>query len=284
MHKRLSLCALIVLVVLGHAAPVFAGLGYQYPPTPTPPPPPTTKKSGGQFDIKRDWGYGNPGAPHVKGGPAATNCTAKDGTYGKATAHPYTGTNHPPTPSGPGEWYQTFCAGHAGWVWWRGPAGVPAANEQALLNQLAPVPPDIHLNPTGQQVVNLRSFMWVAPIAVTTPAVAADGSSITITATPGDVLWDAGDGSPWWWCHSDGGAAYDPSKSDDAQSACSHTYARSSAAAGPQHEFTLTAHEQWTGTWTGTGGAAGGGSLGTIETSSSVPVSVAEIQALNTSH
>ena len=281
MHRRLAISVLVVIGALSLAAPAFGGVNGKIDP---PPPPPTTKRSDGEFHVQRNWGYGYPGGPRTKGGPAATYCTAKDGTYGKVTAVPYTGTDFPyPTPSGPGQWYLTRCGGHDGWVWWRGPAGAPAVNDQALLNELAPVPPDIHLNPTGQQVVNLRTFMWVQPVAVTVPAVAADGSSITITATPGDVLWDAGDGTPWWWCHSDG-VPYDPSKPDDQQSACSHTYTRSSAGAGPDNQFILTAHVQWTGTWSGTGGAAGGGQLGTIETTSSVPISVAEIQALNTSY
>jgi hypothetical protein len=283
MHKRLALGVLIAAVVLGHSAPAFALSDGKLPPPP--PPPPTHKQGGGSFTVDRKWGYGDPGSKQTGGGSNAINCTAKDGHYGKVTAKPYTGTDIPyPTPTTPGQWYQTFCGGHAGWVWWRGNGGPPAANLQALLNQLAPIPPDVHISPTGDQIVNMTSFVWVDPVAVSVPAVAPDGSAITITATPGDVVWDFGDGTPLLWCHSSAANAYDPAKPDAAQTACSHTYARSSAGAGPTNQFTLTAHVEWTGSWAGTGGAAGGGSLGTLETTSSVPLTVAEIQALNTNH
>src|SRR4051812_6017403 len=118
MYKRLSLWLVLVVAVLWPATAAFAGdAGYA-----PPPPPPTTHHGGGTFGVGTSWKYGTPGSHGSGTGSAATMCTAKDGTYGKVTAKPYTGTDHPPTPAGPGEWYQTFCGGHAGWVWWRGPA------------------------------------------------------------------------------------------------------------------------------------------------------------------
>src|SRR5207248_1222506 len=127
----------------------------------------TKKQGGGTFGAGAHWGGGTPGGSRAPGGSVATMCTAKDGTYGKVTAKPYTGTDHPPTPPGPGEWYQTFCGGHPGWVWWRGPNAGPAANLQDLIDRLTPVAPDVSLSPTGDQLVNLRTFMWVDPVAVT---------------------------------------------------------------------------------------------------------------------
>lgn len=279
MHKRLAIFVIVVSALL-HQSAAWATDSGEYPP----PPPNQSGQTSGTFTVHQGWGHGSPGSTPPHTGPAATYCTAKDGHYGKVTAAPYTGTDFPyPTPSGPGQWYLTRCGGHDGWVWWRGPNAAPAANMADLLNLLTPLPPEINLSPTGDQVVNMRSFMWVEPKAVTQQATAPDGSTITITATPGDVLWDAGDGTPWFWCPSaNSSTPYDAAKSDDAQVTCSHLYDHSSANA-PNHAFVLTAHVHWTGTWSGTGGAAGGGALGDIETITSAPVQVSEIQALNRS-
>jgi hypothetical protein len=76
---------------------------------------------------------------------------------------------HPP---GTGGWYVSVCSGFHGGniyyppVWIPGPAGGPPAVDPEVLarqayNQLLLPNPVIRLSPTGEQLVNLPSWMWL---------------------------------------------------------------------------------------------------------------------------
>jgi hypothetical protein len=101
----------------------------------------------------------------------------------------------------------------------------------------------------------------------------------TVSVSPVSVTWTMGDGGS---VTCDGpGVAYDPSRPFASQvpPPCGYVY-RSSSAGQPGLQFPVTATVHYQATWTVTG-AAGGGSLGPVDRSVSLPVSVGEIEALS---
>jgi hypothetical protein len=94
------------------------------------------------------------------------------------------------------------------------------------------------------------------------------------------VTWVMGDGYSVT-CQGPG-VAYDPSRPFASQlpPLCGYVYSRSSAnEPGEAFQATVTVH--YGATWTVTG-APGGGSLGPVVRTVTVPVSVGEIQVVNT--
>lgn len=140
--------------------------------------------------------------------------------------------------------------------------------------------PTIAMNPSGDQVVHLDTWLWIDDTIWQThsKSVSAGGVTATVTATPQRVTWDLGNGDT---LVCDGpGVPYDPSTPSDEQATdCSYAYTQTSAGQ-PGDAFQVTATVEWTVAWTVTG-AAGGGSLPALFTSSPVAVRVAEMQALN---
>ncbi len=49
-------------------------------------------------------------------------------------------------------------------------------------------PPVIHLNPAGDQLVNLATWLWIDPGAMQVPPASVDAGPVTVTAT---VEWAA---------------------------------------------------------------------------------------------
>lgn len=140
--------------------------------------------------------------------------------------------------------------------------------------------PTIAMNPSGDQVVHLDTWLWIDDAIWQThsKSVSAGGVTATVAATPQRVTWDLGNGDT---LVCDGpGVPYDPSiPSDEQATDCSYAYTQTSAGQ-PGDAFQVTATVEWTVAWTVTG-AAGGGSLPALFTSSPVAVRVAEMQALN---
>ncbi len=157
-------------------------------------------------------------------------------------------------------------------------AGV-AATERAVdearrrLELPAPRPA---LNPPGEQLVGVPTWLWLDAPPVTGSATASvAGVAATVTARPTGVRWDMGDGTH---LTCDEGTPYDPSRPPrDQHSSCTHafTHASTRQAGGT---YTVTATVTYDVSWTATTG--GSGELGALTRSTEVPVRVSEAQAL----
>lgn len=128
-------------------------------------------------------------------------------------------------------------------------------------------------------VVQIETWLWLdcawQPISATA---GVPGLSATVTATPGDVVWDMGDGEQAT-CGGPG-VVWDPTiPAEDQSTYCSHAYRRSSSGR-PDGTYTVTATVSWSVSWSATNGE--GGSLPAVSRSSSMPIRVGEVQALST--
>jgi hypothetical protein len=177
------------------------------------------------------------------------------------------------------------------------PAGSPAAAAAAMVTpgQLAlqarsrlPLPAPVTGHNPAVPLVNLATWWWVAPDAWRTLSQQTTAGPVwaTVTATPVGSRWDPGDGSAAVSCVGPG-VAYDPARPlADQSSACTSTYARSSAGqpqAGPNPNdrfFPVTVTVTWRVDWRGSGGT--GGVLPQLTTTSTFPLPVAERQTLVT--
>ena len=145
---------------------------------------------------------------------------------------------------GPGTWYTWYCTSPTGflndprpaiWV----PAGsapgaapsVPALLQQAI-DQAALVDPTIVLNPPGEQVVNLASWLAVSPNqwSAVVASATAGGVTTSVTATPETVLWNLGDGDSIT-CPGPGVLYNQNEPASDQSTYCSYTWPESSAGA-----------------------------------------------------
>ncbi len=134
--------------------------------------------------------------------------------------------------------------------------------------------------PDIPQLVNLATYLWL-PAEQWQPesvSATAGGVTSTVTATPMRVIWDMGQGDTVVCAGP--GLPYRPDLPDDRQpSDCHYTYLASSSGE-PGQAYTVTATVEWETTWS-VSGAPGGGSLGTVSSSSSTTVQVAELHQLN---
>lgn len=147
--------------------------------------------------------------------------------------------------------------------------------------------PGLHFNPSDYSVVNLPTWLWIdSTMWHSYSATASVGRiSATAVATPVSVTWSMGDGSSVV-CPGPGNAYQPDVPASQQQPECSHAYERSSAgqssADGNPNDaaFTVVATVEWEVTWTSTV-AGEGGSLAPLQTSSSAPVRVEQIQAVD---
>ena len=176
-----------------------------------------------------------------------------------------------------GAWYEKTCDGvFMGAVFLRGtPDAVDTAEVAAGVLRRMTIPvPELALSPSGDQVVNLPSWVWLENWEPLTGTATVGAVTVRVTAQPSSARWSFGDGGslscapgiPW-------SASTDPTR------ACTHTWRRSSAAQ-PSGRFTVGVNVTWTAAYSVTGGA-GGGSLPSITRTATVPVRVAEVQAVN---
>ncbi|MBW3662713.1 MAG: hypothetical protein KY469_06410 [Actinobacteria bacterium] len=140
--------------------------------------------------------------------------------------------------------------------------------------------PQLAMNPPQEQVVRIESWLWIDDEVWQqhSRSASAGGVTATVTATPVRVVWDLGNGDTVTCAGP--GTPYDPALPEAEQTTdCSYTYGHSSAAQ-PNGTYLVTATVEWEVGWTVTG-AAGGGPLPALSTSTTLPVRVAEFQALN---
>lgn len=190
----------------------------------------------------------------------------------------------------PGQWVFVSCAGPGAIdpmpAIWLTNANSPAAVNPAILAReaFAKLPlasPSIRMAPpvTSEQLVNVSSWLWIAPTDWRSlSATAAAGQvTTTATATPADVVWNMGDGNTVTCAGP--GTPYDPSQ-PSATTDCSYTWSQSSGSQpGGVYEVTVTVY--WRVTWRAAG-AKGGGNLGLVPgPSAHAAVRVAESQAIN---
>lgn len=160
-------------------------------------------------------------------------------------------------------------------------AVTPVAVAQQAKQEL-PLPlPEVHMDPAPDKIhtVNVPTFLWLGQAWTPLSATASiDGVSATVQATPVSVTWDMGDGHNLI-CNSPGTAS-DPNIDLRKQSTdCQYTYTQSSAGQ-PDEAWTVRATVNYAVSWI-SAGVAGGGDLGYVSRSSTFPVKVAEIQAVN---
>ena len=180
---------------------------------------------------------------------------------------------------GTGNWFMLRCDDSLVRIIYLRPGSPAELADQA--RRYLPLPKPVpQFSPPIEQVVNLVTWLWIDdhrwhPLRST---VSVPGVSVSVTAVPELIEWIAGDGAV---ISCIGPAVpYDP-RELHAQPTCAHTYRRSSARE-PTGTFPAAVTIDWRVSWTAQG-ATGGGDLGSIETTTTTSVAVAEIQALNTS-
>lgn len=202
----------------------------------------------------------------------------------------------------PGAWYFVHCPGRdltlyngaLSWIPTGAPAlvGTPPAPPTALalqaVDSLTLPPPVINLNPSAFSIVNLDSWLWIAPSSWHSFSATATAGAVSATATavPETVSWSMGDGHTVV-CGGPG-TPYQSAIPPDAQSTdCSYTYRTSSAgqpsADGDSNDgaFNVVSTITWSVSWSATG-AAGGGALAPLHTSATVPVRVEQVESVGT--
>lgn len=189
---------------------------------------------------------------------------------------------------GDGSYYGVNCLGvrgtATGMTWLaKPPPGYGGVNVWALtqraLRLLRMAKPDIVMSPPlgKPSIVGVYDWLWIArtPFSWGRQSVmaAVPGASVTATAVALQVVWNMGDGTaitcltpgtPW--------VAGDPG---NAPSDCSYAYRQRGA-------FRVTATTTFQVAWAGTGLAASAKGRMQIHLSSSAPVTVDELQAINT--
>jgi len=263
---------------------------------------------------------GQDGGNSVTVGAMTSPSSSSTSPRGSPTTHGGTGSSGPSctytaislsegagfdlAPGGPtaGEWYLVQCPGspaleqgRAEWV--PTPKGAPSAPlavataspvgaaMQAAASMALPSP-SVVVNPAAFSVVNLPTWLsidptWWHPFQATATA---GGVTATAVATPETVSWTMGDGGAVE-CQGPG-TGYDPDLPADTQStSCSYTYARSSvgepSSDGNSNDgaFSVTATVTWKVTWTAVG-APGGGTLPPLQTSSTLPLRVEQVESV----
>jgi hypothetical protein len=135
---------------------------------------------------------------------------------------------------------------------------------------------------TAPLITQLPTWLWIdaASWVPVSRDAAVPGARVVATATPISTRWTPRTGAQRVACLGPG-VAYDPSQNDSAQSTgCSVTYTESSAGQ-PDAAFAMELTVVWSVSWV-CAPACGSGALPGFEITSSRPVRVAQIQALNT--
>ncbi len=192
----------------------------------------------------------------------------------------------PPDAGETGGWFMVLCSPDGKDPLSHGPVWIvdspdepisPASLAQIARARLRLPSPGIAVNPAGDQLVNLPTWMWLSSGWTSTSATASvPGVSVTATAAASSVIWSMGDGSVVT-C-SGPGTPYTSGMDPKAPSPdCGHVYRRSSASQ-PEQAFPVTVTVRWAVSWSGAGQS---GVFPDMSTSSTVGLRVAEAQALN---
>lgn len=159
-----------------------------------------------------------------------------------------------------------------------GAPAVVGVRERAVERLVLPTP-RIEVNP-ADPVVHVETWLWVEGFGwgAVSESASAGGVTATVTATPGRVIWDMGNGEQVV-CEGPG-TAYDGGRpAAEQHTDCSYVY-RHTSAGQPDGVYQVTATVYWELTWT-VAGASGGGWLPAMSTSSTSWVRVDELQAVN---
>ena len=156
-----------------------------------------------------------------------------------------------------------------------GIAAVERATDEARRRLDVPLPSP-GLNPPGDQLVGVATWLWLDGTWQATSATASIGTvSSTVTATPTEAVWDLGDGTS---ITCGAGHPYDVGRAPEEQSSdCTHVYS-SSSRLQPDGTFLVSVTVSYAVSWGASTGA--GGDLETISRTTTVPVRVTEAQAL----
>lgn len=194
-------------------------------------------------------------------------------------------------PGETGAWFLFTCLGPfpgtgGGTVWLptigspTTPPPTPVVLARQAVNRLKLATPRIETSPSGEQLVNVPTWLWLARSAWApmTATASVPGESVTATARPLQVTWRLGDGTVLICAgpgtpYARGGDPSAPSPD------CGHTYRRSSAGEF-DGVFGVSATVAWVVTWQGDGQR---GSLPALTTATTSTFRVAESQAINTS-
>ena len=202
----------------------------------------------------------------------------------------------------PGSWYWVKCPGktltiYNGALSWfpsatpaktNSPAVAPSALALQAESSLTLPSPIVNLNPSAFSVVNLSSWLWINGETWHSfrETASAGGVSATAIAVPDTVTWSMGDGHTVV-CGGPG-IPYQPEIFDAPQTTdCSYAYIKSSAGQpspdGDSNDgaYNVTATITWTVSWSATG-VTGGGTLPPLQTSSTVPVRVEQVESVGT--
>jgi hypothetical protein len=192
---------------------------------------------------------------------------------------------------GPGGWYVWQCSGSGTRdAYYRPPVWIPetpgedgepgpspAALAQRAYEQLQLPEPAIQASPSGDQLVQVPTWLWLQEWGEVSATAEVPGVSVTATARPESVEWSMGDGTTVE-CTGPGTpyrAQADPSSpSPD----CGHTY-RSSSAGQPDEAYPVEVQVRWTVTWSGAGQS---GTFPGLTTTAETSFRVEESPALNT--
>jgi hypothetical protein len=162
------------------------------------------------------------------------------------------------------------------------PTGQPPPVDPRRLAVMArsrlPVPlPEARTNPADEQTVNLETWMWVENWEEQSRSASAGGVTATVVAKPVEQRWSFGVPGETKVCRGPG-KPYDFGLEPWQQSTtCGYTF-RHSSAGQPGLVFQVKASVVWHLTWSSNTGA--GGDLGTVTRTTTVPMAVAEHQAL----
>jgi hypothetical protein len=191
-------------------------------------------------------------------------------------------------PAGPGGWYDRVCYDANGnvtqlsanfpiWLATPPPAVDPAVLARAAESRLTLPSVVIRVNPAGDQLVQLPTWLSLDPASWRPQSATATvpGVSVTATATPVQAVWSMGNGDSVL-CRGPG-TQWRPGTDPTAASPdCGYTYRHSSAAAAGG-AFTVSVTVSWNVTWAGAGQ---GGTVAGLTTTGAVQVRVAESQAV----
>lgn len=200
------------------------------------------------------------------------------------------GYDDPPAdwePGDPGAFYNRLCPGNPldGGIWFSAtdPSAAsvdPAQLARKAVEQMTLKGPEIGITPEpgGRGVVGMPVYMWTETGSETygPQAESASAGAVTVTATAevSKIVWEMGDGNTVTCTTA--GTEYQAEFGKEPSPDCGHRYTKPSSTTG-SGEFHVTATSTWTIDW------SGGGQSGqlTQTRSSSVDVTVAEVQVLN---
>ena len=262
--------------------------------------PPSLAPGGGDRRVGDSPGTGGQGSSGVD--PARLRCSYVRSDYNPPatggvvaavfTARPLAAPAASPAVGSGGAWYVYRCTGNGvADAIFRPPVFIPdaptapgpvlpdpAALARAAYDQLRLPSPVIRLSPTGRQLVNLPTWLWLDSTGwgASSATAAVPGESVTAIATPTGVTWSLGDGSTMT-CAGPGTPYVLGMNPAVGSPDCGHTYRRSSAGQ-PGSAYAVTATVHWSVTWAGAGQA---GIFAGLTTTATATVPVAESQALN---